>query len=200
MPKLNDTHLPDRLRRRIAELEAGEEVDKKDIRAVLTPEQIKQLDEDWAAQKILRSGKRATTALQKKQLGWKTLGEVRLEVLRAALKAAERNQVNAHTDRQRHQEIRQMRIYMDTYSAAIDAGNTQQQAKNQANNALTRAELRRLDGQSVGTMGLSKRDKEIQQMEYELKQRMASEMTAEELEQKQLLTEHEAALANKRKK
>ena len=70
MPKLNNTHIADRLGKRIAELEAGEEIAAKDVRALLTDEQMVRLDADWKNQELLRKGQRATTEEQKRALGW----------------------------------------------------------------------------------------------------------------------------------
>jgi hypothetical protein len=40
MPKLDATHIAERLRKRLAELEAGADVAAKDVRALLTPDKI----------------------------------------------------------------------------------------------------------------------------------------------------------------
>ena len=61
MPKLDGTHLRDRIQRRIEQLEAGKSVAAKDIRAVLTAEQQTQLDSEWREQQLLRQQKRART-------------------------------------------------------------------------------------------------------------------------------------------
>ena len=74
---------------------------------------------------------------------------------------------------------------MREYFAARADGKEQYAAQGAANNALTRAALRRVDGQAVRSM--SKRDKEVFEMEEELKRRIRSEMTAEELEQLDML-------------
>jgi hypothetical protein len=200
MPKVNNTQLPDRIKKRIAELEAGLEVDAKHIRAVLTPAQQEQLAAAWAEQQTLRKGKRAVTPEQQQALGWKTIRQVRLEILRLALAEAESNLTDAFADELRRAEIRQARIYMDTLGAAIDEGRNAVQARNQANNALTRSHLRRLDGQTVGNLGLTKRDMEIRQLEDAIKRRAESEMTAEEREQAEILAEHEKALNEKQRK
>ncbi len=200
MPKVNDTHLPQRLQKRIAELEAGIEVAAVNIRAVLTPEQMAQLGAAWVAQQQLRKGKRATTAAQKAALGWKSLRDLRIEALKAALSEAERNLLTANQSELRLSDIRQLRIYMDTYGAAIDTGRDVQQAKTQANNALTRAGLQRMDGQKIGRIGLNERDREMQQLEDTLRKRAKDAMTAEELEQQQLLAEYERAVRDRQKK
>ena len=50
MLKLDVTHIADRLRKRLAELEAGAEVAAKDVRALLTPEQSAAMEATWAEQ------------------------------------------------------------------------------------------------------------------------------------------------------
>lgn len=200
MPKVNDTHLPERIRKRIAELEAGIEVAVKDIRAVLTLEQQAKLDAAWVEQQLLRKGKRATTAAQQQELGWKSKRELRIEALKIALSEADGNLLTAIQSKLRQADIRQLRIYMDTYGAAIDAGRDVQHAKSQANNALTRAGLQRMDGQEIGTAGLNERDRAIRQLEDALTERAKATMTAEELEQQQLLAEYERAVRDRRKK
>ena len=200
MPKVNNTKLPDRISKRIAELEAGLEVDAKHIRAVLTPEQQEQLAAAWAEQQGLRKGKRAVTPEQQQSLGWKTIRQVRLEILRLALAEAEINLTDAFADELRKAEIRQTRIYMDTLGAAIDEGRDAVQARNQANNALTRSHLRRLDGQTVGNLGLTKRDMEIRKLEEAIRRRTESDMKGEEREQAEILAEHEKVVIEKQKK
>ena len=149
MPKLDDTHLPERIKKRIDKLEAGEDVAAKNIRAVLTDEQIAELDAAWSQQQQLRKDKRVTTIEQQQELGWKTKREVRLDVLKNAHAVAMKNIVAVFADLQRKSTVRQMRIYMDTMIAATEAGHDPQQAKDMANNALTRAGLSRMDRRLV---------------------------------------------------
>lgn len=167
MPKLNNTHIADRLGKRIAELEAGDEIAAKDVRALLTDEQIARLEAEWKNQELLRKGQRATTEEQKRALGWKSKREVRLEAFKQALVEANGSMLKTLNELQQKSMVRQTRIYMDTYGAAIDDGHAKQQAKNMANNALTRANLARLDGAT--TVIRSKRDKEVFESEQRLK-------------------------------
>lgn len=167
MPKLDDSHLVDRLRKRISELEAGEEVAAKDIRAVLTDEQMAALDAAWGEQQQLRKGKRATTEEQQRTLGWKTKREVRLEIFALALADANRNLLNTFEELQQQATVKQGRIYFDTYGAARDAGYEEEQAKAMANRALTQAGLARMDGHAVGRV--SKRDEEIEEFERQFR-------------------------------
>jgi hypothetical protein len=85
MPKLCNIQIADRIRKRIAELESGKEIAAKDVRALLTDEQMARLDAAWQEQELLRMGKRAVTEEQKQALGWKSKREVRIEVFKQAL-------------------------------------------------------------------------------------------------------------------
>ena len=88
MPKLNTEQLMERIQKRIHQLELGEEIAAKDIKALLNAEQQQQLVDALAAQVELKKIQRARTDEEKQALGWKSIREVRLDVLRAALNAA----------------------------------------------------------------------------------------------------------------
>lgn len=145
MPKLDATHIAERLRSRLADLEAGKEVAAKEIRALLSPDQIAVMDEAWAEQQKLRKVGRPRTEEEQRQLGWKTKREIYIDAYRQAIAASEANLVDDFVELQRKAEIIQARIYFDTYSQAVDEGRDKEQAKSIANNALTRARLRRMD-------------------------------------------------------
>jgi molecular chaperone GrpE (heat shock protein) len=157
MPKLDGTHIVERLIKRIAELEAGEEVAAKDIRALLNAEQQKALDNAWGLQEKLRLETRARTDAEKAAVGWKSKREVRIEILRQALSDAKTGEVDAWKKKMRDAEIRQARIYFDSLNAAEKAGKDKQAAQNFANNELTRAGLRRMDDLMAAAAG--KRDR-----------------------------------------
>lgn len=188
MPKLDGTHLPERLARRIAELEAGQELAAKDIQALLTPEQAQALDDAWAAQQVLRSEKRARTADEQRALGWKSKREVRLEVLRDALRVALHGEKDAWKQKLTRASIRQTRIYFDALADAKKAGKEASAAKSWANNELTRAGLRRMDGVAAGRK--SQRDKDVEAAEQHLRQTSRETMTETELAQLDLLAGH----------
>ena len=59
MPKLNDTHLPDRIREAIKQLEAGVEVEAKKNKTLLNATQQKALEDAWLIQQALRKIGRA---------------------------------------------------------------------------------------------------------------------------------------------
>jgi hypothetical protein len=191
MPKLDGTHILERLIKRLERLEAGEEIAAKEIRSLLTREQQQQLDDAWAEQQNVRKGKRARTPEERRALGWKSKREVRIEVFKKAVQTAW-DGIEATFERlQQEATIRQMRIYFDTRKAAIKEGKTQQVAENLANNELTRAGLRRMDN-SLRTGHLTTRDKEVFEMEERLRERFRSEMTSDEREQYELAAEFDA--------
>jgi hypothetical protein len=158
MPKLDGTHLVERLIKRIAELEAGNEVAAKDIRALLNDGQQKDLANAWGLQEKLRLKTRARTEEEKAALGWKTKREVRIEIYKQALKDAMRGELDAWKKKLRDAEIRQGRIYFDALNEAEKAGKDKQAAKNFANNELTRAGLRRMDDLMAAAAGRRNRN------------------------------------------
>ncbi len=196
MPELDDTHTSLRLQRLIAELEAGKEIAKREIYAVLDEQQQKKLESELAAQQALKKQSRARTDEAKKAAGWKTIREVRIEVLKRALAQAEANDLDAWKKKQHDAEVRGARIYLEAFSEARKAGKTPHAARTWANNALTRAGLSRLDGRVVGDK--SARDKAVRELEEKILQRARSEMTADELEQLELLEEHMKEVAARR--
>ena len=198
MPKLDGTHIAERLKERIAKLKNGEEVAARDLRALLTDEQTAALDAAKKAQQELKKAKRARTKEEEKALGWKSIREIHIEALEAALKEAEEDEVGAWEKRMGDDEIRQERIDFDTFESEIKAGKELQRAKNKANNDLTRAGLRRMDGKIVGH--LSKRDKEISELETALIQQATNELDDYEKEQLELLKAHNKAVEENRKK
>ena len=198
MPKLDGTHITERLKERIAKLKNGEEVAARDLRALLTEEQTAALDAAKKAQQDLKKAKRARTKEEEKALGWKSIREIHIEALEAALKEAEDDELDAWEKRLRDAEIRQARIYFETLDKEMTAGKDLQTAKNKANNDLTRAGLRRLDGQIVGH--LNKRDKEISELEAALIQQATDELDDYEKEQLELLKAHNKAVEENRKK
>jgi hypothetical protein len=198
MPKLDGTHIAERLKERIAKLKNGEEVAARDLRALLTDEQTAALEVAKKAQQELKKIKRARTKEEEKALGWKSIREIHIEALEAALKDAEDDELNAWEKRLRDAEIRQARIYFDTLDKEMTAGKELQTAKNKANNDLTRAGLRRMDGQIVGH--LSKRDKEISELESAFIQQAEAELDDYQKEQLELLKAHIKAVEENRKK
>jgi hypothetical protein len=200
MPKLDGTHILERLTKRIEQLEAGDEIADKEIRSLLNDAQRAELDSAWEQQQKLRKNKRARTEQEQQELGWKSKRQVRIEVLKAALTTAW-DGIEEEFERLKDQaEIRGAKIYFDTLNKALKDGKDKSVATNLANNAMTRAGLRRMDGQAIGLQGLTKRDREIRAMEDAIQQKAESEMDDYEREQLELLREHEKAVLENRKK
>ena len=166
MPKLDSTHIADRLRERLAELKSDKEVAAREIKKLLNKEQLKAVEEEKAKQKKLKKEKPARTKEQQKEYGYKTIREIYIEAYEKAI--SDLDEVGAWNKKLRDAEVRQMRIYMDSISEALKDGKTMEQAKSIANNNLTRAGLARMDGQRVNQY-FTKRDKEIAEGEAALK-------------------------------
>jgi len=198
MPKLNKVQIADRLREKLDDLRNGKEVAARDLRTMLTDEQIAMLDTAWAQQQALRKLKRARTKEEEQALGWRSKREIQIEVLEQVVNQADEQVLEALMELQYKAEVRQARIYLDGYSKARAAGKTELEAQSIANNDLTRAGLPRVDGQVVRYT--NRRDREVWALENQLREQLRNEMSAEELEQIELLEEHERAWAKKGKK
>jgi hypothetical protein len=200
MPKLDGTHLPQRLAERLADLKAGKEVAVRDLRALLNDEQIAQMEAAWEDQQLLRKKKRARTKEEEAALGWKSKRDIHIETYERAVAAANDGLVEEFERLQLEATKRQMRIYFETIDEAIKDGKQKRVAENLANNALTQAGLRRMDGQKIGAEGLTRRDKEIRAMEDAILKKAVSKMDDYEREQYELSQEHEKALREKGEK
>jgi hypothetical protein len=200
MPKLDGTHIADRLKRRLDELLRGEEVAARDMKSLLTDEQQAAMDAAWAEQQTLRKQKRARNKAEEIELGWKTKRDIHIDALTQALNAAQEGELAAWKKKAYDADVRQGRVYMEELSKQMAAGVDAATAKTRANNALTRSGLKRLDGVMIGTQGLSRRDREIRALEDVIQQKAESEMDDYEREQLELLREHEKAVLENRKK
>ena len=97
MPKLNDTHLPERLREAIKQLEDGEEVETKKNKTLLNAKQQKTLVDAWDQQQALRKKhKPPKTEAEKKKIGWKDKREVRIDIYKQALADLEKDIFDIH--------------------------------------------------------------------------------------------------------
>jgi hypothetical protein len=190
MPKLDAAQILERLQNRLEELEAGKEIPAKDIRALLKPHQLQQLETAWQQQEQLRTQHRARTEEEKQALGWKTKREVRIEIFKSAIKEAQANMLNDLHEELRQKQIKQTRVYFDALGKALDEGKEPRQARNEALAAQTRAHLPRMDG--ADHCVLTERDKEVKALEDEIKATIRANMTPHELEQLEILEEHEA--------
>jgi hypothetical protein len=115
MPKLDGTHLPERLANRLADLKSGKEVSARDIRALLNDEQVNAIQTAWSDQKALRKAKRARNKQEELALGWKTKRDIYIQVYEIALLQAKTNEQPAVEKRMKDAEVRQGRTqkYID---------------------------------------------------------------------------------------
>jgi hypothetical protein len=197
MPKLDGTHLPQRLAERLADLKAGKEVAVRDVKALLSDEQIAAMDAAWAEQQALRKKKRARTKEEERELGWKAKREIYTEAYEKAFDEASDGVLKELERLQLEATKRQMRIYFETLNESLKQGKEKRVAENLANNALTRAGLRRMDGQKIVGEGLTRRDREIREMEEAIMKKAVSEMDEYEREQYELVKAYEKALHEK---
>lgn len=198
MPKLNNIQIADRLRNKLEDLRNGKEVSARDLRALLTDEQEVILDTLWEAQQELRKKKRARTNEEERELGWRSKREIQIEVLEQVIRQANDQMLQTLLELQHKSQIRQARIFLEGYSKARNEGKSDAKARTAANNDLTRAGLRRVG--EISFFDLSKRDREVWEIETQLKKKLKIQMSPEELEQIELLEAHEKAWAKKLKK
>ena len=194
MPKLNITHLPQRLKERLEKLERGEEVAIKDIKALLDDAQIERMEQAWSKQQALRKiHKPPKTSEEANKIGWKTIREVRIETYKQAIVEAEGGLLEGIRKLQADSETKAARIFMDAWSKALDEGKSSWSAQSAGNIALTRVNLRQ------GEVVASKRDREVWAMEDALRKQFESELSKEEKEQLEILKEHEKGLQKRKK-
>ena len=195
MPKLNNTHLPERIQEHIAKIERGEEVEAKKDKTLLNEQQQKELKEALAQQQQLKkTHKRPKTQEEKDAIGWKEIREVRLEIYRQALEVLNANVVDDIRELQRQREAKAARVFMEAWSKDGKEGRVGSSAISAGNIALTRAGFT-----PQGHFGLTKRDREIKAFEEEFLKQSENELSEEEKEQLDLLREHEKAVKKRKK-
>jgi hypothetical protein len=128
------------------------------------------------------------------RFGWRTLREVRLDLLRAILEKLTDSAVDDILAEQRNSEVRAARVYM---AAWAKAKTEHKNADSAGNIALRRNGFKRLDGQD--SYRDSFRDREVRLMEAELLAGAEAAMTEEEREQLELSREHDEAVKKRRR-
>ena len=170
MPKLEAEHLIERLNKRIEQLKNRELLAAKDINNLLNKAQRQSLKGNWSKQLELRKiHKTPKTEEEKKRINWKTIRELRLEVLEEALAEVQDGLLGSFEKRLKKKEGKRDKIYLDTYFKNTKNGVDKATASLRANNELKRHGLRRLDGMRVVNNKLNKRNKEIMEMEEKIK-------------------------------
>jgi hypothetical protein len=191
MPKLNPTHLPERLKEAIKELEAGIEVEAKKNKTLLNAQQQKELDDAWTKQQALRKQhKPPKTEAEKKKIGWKDKREVRIDIYKKALAELEEDIFDIHLKQLEREQAKATKAYLKGYFGATDG---------QDKDSAGKIAVQRAGFMVSTTRGMSKRDLEVRRIEEELLKRFEAEMTDEEREQRDLLKETEEAERKARK-
>lgn len=195
MPKLNNTHLPERIQEHIAKMERGEEVEAKKDKTLLNEQQQKELKEALAQQQQLKkTHKRPKAQEEKDAIGWKEIRDVRLGIYKQALEELSANVVDNIKELQRQREAKAARVFMDAWSKAGKEGKVGNSALSAGNIALTRAGF----GIPQSSM-LTKRDREIRALEEGLLKQFENELSNEQKEQLDLVKEHEKAVKKRKK-
>jgi hypothetical protein len=195
MPKINATHLTERLQDHIAKMERGEEVEAKKDKTLLSNEWQQALKDALQAQKALKkSHKRPKTQAEKDALGWKEIREVRLEICRQALGEL-KDDMHLHIRKlQQQREAKAARVFMNAWSQAIEEGKDRWSAMSAGQIAQTRAGF-----DAKQSAGLTKRDREIQQMEEAILKQFVSQSSQSDKQQTIVTKKATKTVASKRK-
>lgn len=182
MPKLNATHIPERLREAIEQLERGEEVEAKKNQSLLNVHQQKALDDAWTEQQGLRKKhKPPKTEEEKKKLGWKDKREVRIEIYKQALSELEEDISNIHLKQLAKEQAQATKAYLKGYFGATNVQN-----KDSAGRIAVRQAG--FTPNSGGT-SLTGRDKEIRKLERQILEGFGDDLTDEQREHLEWLKE-----------
>ena len=178
MPKLNATHLPERLKEAIEQLENGIEVEAKKNKTLLNVEQQKALEDAWEKQQALRkTHKPPKTEEEKKKIGWKDKREVRIEIYRKALTELEEDIFDIHLKQLEKEQAKATRAYLKGYFEA-----TEGQDKDSAGRiAMTRAGFNPNFGRG------RTRDKEADELEEQLRKQFENDLDKDGKEPLELL-------------
>jgi hypothetical protein len=192
MPKLNATHLPERLKEAIQQLENGIEVEAKKNKTLLSPAQQKELEDAWTKQQTLRKQyKPPKTEQEKKKIGWKDKREVRIEIYKKALTELEEDIFDIHLKQLAKEQAKATKAYLKGYFGAGEL---------QDRDSAGKIEVQRAGFTVARYRVFTERDKEVRDLEDALRKRFEAEMTDEEREQQELLKEHEASVKKTKKK
>jgi len=176
MPKLEIEHLIQKLQKRTKQLENGKLLEARDINALLNVKQLNDLKNYWSKQQALRkTHKTPITEQDKKRIGWKTIREVRLDILNKALVDANDSLLGSFEKRLKVLEVKRDKIYMKEVNKNIKDGVDKATAALRANNELSRHGLQKIDRMRNNKIGFSKRDRDIREMEDDLRKRFELE-------------------------
>jgi hypothetical protein len=195
MPNINAIHIAERIAEHIDKMERGIEVEAKKDKTLLNETQQQALKDALAHQQQLKkTHKRPKTQAEKNAIGWKEIREVRLEFYKQVLQELKDSTVDDILELQQQREAKANRVFMDAWSKASAQGKDRYSAISAGNIALTRAGFT-----PQNSVGLTKRDREIRDMENALLKQFEAELSEEEKEQRAILKEHEDALKRKKR-
>jgi hypothetical protein len=195
MPSLDHFQTVERLEKRLQQLEGGEALEARDIKALLNDAQVAELEALWTEQQAIRKSHKTQAKAEADGLIWKTIRDVRIEVYKKAIADAKGNNLEALIEEQHASEVRGARIFLDSY---FEATASDKDGHTAGNNALRRAHLQRMDG--VDMSYRNERDREVQEMDDDLRERIKQNMSAEELKQLEIMEEHEKNLRKPHKR
>lgn len=183
--------MPQRIKEHIEQMERGEEVEAKKDKTLLDDKWQQTLKDALEAQKALKkTHKRPKTEEEKQAIGWKEIREVRIEIYKQALAELDEDIYDIHLKQLAREQAKATKAYLDGYFGA-----KQGQDKDSAG----RIAVKRAGFFGSGGGAISKRDKEVWDMEERLRKQFEAEATEEEKEQLAILREHEKALENKKR-
>lgn len=195
MPKLNATHLPERLQEHIAKMRRGEEVEAKKDKTLLSDKWQQALKDALQAQKVLKkSHQRPKTQAEKDALGWKEIREVRLAIYELALRELNDEMLYHMRQLKSEREAKAARVFMDAWSQAGKDGKDSLATKVAGNIALTRAGFGR-----PRRMGLTRRDRDVQQMEEDILKQLANKPSHTDKQEKIVPKKASKTIISKRK-
>lgn len=145
---------------------------------MLNKKQREHFKNNWSKQQVLRkTHKPLKKEEDKKRIGWRTIREVRLEILNEALVEANKGLLGSFEKRLKNAEVKRAKIYTKTYFNNIKESVDKITSTSRANNELTKHGLQRIDRMRYNKLGLNKRDKEINEMEDALCKKFKVELT-----------------------
>jgi hypothetical protein len=195
VPKINNTHIAERIAEHIERMEHGLEVESKKDKTLLNETQQQALKNALGYQRQLKkNNKRPKTQAEKDAMGWKEIRDVRLEIYKQALEQLNANVVDDIKELQRQREAKAARVFMDAWSKAGKEGKRGASAESAGNIALARAGFT-----PKGSIGLTKRDREIRASEEAILKMLESKLSVEEKEQLDLVREHEKVVKKRKK-
>lgn len=168
MPKLDKTHIYERLLRRLEDLREGKAVAVRDIKALLNEKQIEAMAVALEKQHELGKIHKPKNEAEKQTLGWKSKRQIYVQAYEKALIEAESTQQNDWLQKLKKAQAKATKVYMKGYFKTRSEGKSKWAAETVAKNDVVRAGFTVLRGSGL----LSKRDSEINDMEEDLRKKL----------------------------